>query len=80
MLLLVPGIKGDEMSETTATCSMIAQIESDVAEAKDVLLGVKVLQVFFANKTCGHKGPYLMGDHIMLATLHCCQEYKVGNQ
>jgi hypothetical protein len=75
---LVPSTKHDDTSEENAACSMIAQIESNVAEVKDTLLSAKVLQAFFANKTCGHKDPYLVGDHVMLATLHHCREYKAG--
>jgi hypothetical protein len=77
---LVPSSKGCDTSDEAAACSMIAQIKSDVKEAKDTLLGAKILQAFFANKTRGHEDPYLVGDCMMLATLHRHHEYKAGDR
>jgi hypothetical protein len=50
--------------------SIISQIEGDVAEAKDALLGAKVLQAFYANKSQGPEDAYAVGNKVMLATLH----------
>ena len=58
---------------------MILQIECDVDKAKDALMGTKIMQAFFANKSQGHKDVYLVGDKVMLATLHRCQEFKAGD-
>jgi hypothetical protein len=76
----VQGTASDNMSEGTAACSIIAQIENDVADAKDALLGAKVMQAFFANKSHGPEDCYLVGDCIMHATLHCCRDFKAGDQ
>jgi hypothetical protein len=40
---LVPGTVSEETSETSAARSIISQIEADIAEAKDALLGAKIL-------------------------------------
>jgi hypothetical protein len=77
---LLPSLKNDDTSDANAARSTIAQIESDVAEAKDALLGAKILQAFFANKSRGREDPYLVGDRVMLATLHRRREYKAGDR
>jgi hypothetical protein len=77
---LLPSTKSDDTSEESAACTMIAQIKYDVAEAKDALLGAKILQAFFTNKSCGDEDPYLVGDHVMLTTLHRHWKYKAGDQ
>jgi hypothetical protein len=59
---------------------IIVQLENDVAEAKDVLLGAKIMQAFFANKTCSNEEVYLIGDCVMLATLHHHHNFKAGDQ
>jgi hypothetical protein len=76
---LIPGAVTSDTSEETATCNMITQIEADVDEAKDVLLGTKVMQAFFENRARGHEDVYLVGDKVMLATLHRRQEFKAGD-
>jgi len=58
---------------------MIAQIEADVDEAKDALLGAKIMQAFFANRARGDEDVYLVGDKVMLATLHRRREFKAGD-
>ena len=60
--------------------SVISQLETDVANAKDAFLGAKVLQAFYANRYQGREDAYAGGDKVMLATLHRCQEYKAGNK
>jgi hypothetical protein len=60
--------------------SIIFQIKGDVAEAKDALLGMKVLQAFYANKSQGPEDAYAVGDKVMLATLHRRREYKAGDK
>jgi hypothetical protein len=59
---------------------IIIQLEDDVAEAKDALLGAKIMQAFFANKTCSNEEVYLIGDCVMLATLYHCCNFKAGDQ
>jgi hypothetical protein len=76
---LVPSTKYNDISEENATHSLIAQIESDVTEARDTLLGAKVLHAFFANRSRGHEDAYLVGDRVMLATLYRRREYKAGD-
>jgi hypothetical protein len=41
--LLVPGMVSEETSETSAARSVISQIEADIAETKNALLGAKIL-------------------------------------
>jgi hypothetical protein len=47
----VPGTVSEENSETSAARDIISQIKTDIAKAKDALLGAKILQSFFANKS-----------------------------
>lgn len=77
---LIPGTISDGTSEETAACNMITQIEADVCEAKDALLGAKIMQAFCANKACGPEDVYLVGDKVMLATLHRRREFKAGDK
>jgi hypothetical protein len=77
---LVPGTVNEETSETCAAHSIISQIKADVAEAKDTLIGAKVMQAFFANKNCGHKDTYCVNNRVILATLHCHRKFKAGNK
>src|SRR5882757_2160037 len=63
---LIPGTTNDETSATTVACSIISQIEHDVAEAQDTLVGAKIMQAFFAAKTRGKEDHYLVGDRVML--------------
>jgi len=77
---LVPGTLSVNTSEETVAHSIILQIETDMAKAKNALLGAKILQVFCTNKSCGHKDIYLVGNKVMLATLHHCQEFKAGDK
>src|SRR5882757_1210766 len=76
---LIPGSVTDGTSEETAARKMIAQIEADVDEAKDALLGAKIMQAFFANRARGDEDVYLVGDKVMLATLHRRREFKAGD-
>jgi hypothetical protein len=48
---LIQGTTAEDSSEMAAARSIVIQIENDVAEAKDALLGAKVMQAFFANKS-----------------------------
>jgi hypothetical protein len=68
--LLVQGVVSDDTSEDTAACSIIAQIENDICKAKDALLGAKIIQAFFANKSHGPEDHYVISDCVMLATLY----------
>lgn len=76
----VPGLLTNGTSETPAACSIISQIEADVAEAKDALLGAKILQAFFANKSCGREDTDHVCNQVILPTIHRCHEYKASNQ
>jgi hypothetical protein len=77
---LVPGTVTEETSETCAARSIISQIEADIAEAKDALIGTKVMQAFFANKNHGREEAYCVNDRVMLATLHCRCKFKAGDK
>jgi hypothetical protein len=66
------------MEEITAR-GIISQIEADVADVKDTLLGVKILQAFYSNKSRGREEAYSVGDKVMLATLHRWREFKAGD-
>jgi hypothetical protein len=77
---LVPGIIGEPASVEVTAHSIISQIEGDVAEANNALLGAKVLQAFYANKSQGAEDAYAVGDKVMLAMLHRCREYKAGDK
>jgi flavin-binding protein dodecin len=77
---LVLGTVTKETSETCAAHSIISQIEADIAEAKDTLIGVKVMQAFFANKNRGCEDAYCVNDRVMLATSHCRREFKASNK
>src|ERR1700733_6812555 len=50
---------------------IIAQMDNNVADAKDTLLGTKILQAFYLNKLRGPEDTYALGDKVMLATLNC---------
>ena len=63
-------------SETICTQIVIDQLQTDVTEAKDNLLQVKVFQTHYANLNRSPKIPFAIGDKVMLSTLHCCQEFK----
>jgi len=67
---LFPGLVTEPTSEKLAACSIISQIKADVMDAKDALLGVKILHTFYANRGCGHEDIYAIGDKVMLTTLH----------
>jgi hypothetical protein len=66
---LVPGVIAEPPTEEITDWEMISQIEADITDAKDTLLGAKILQVFYTNKSRGHKDAYTVGDKVMLATL-----------
>lgn len=77
---LVPGIVTEPPAEEKAAREIILQIEADITDAKDALLGVKILQAFYMNKSRGCEDSYTVGDKVMLATLHRCREYKAGDK
>jgi hypothetical protein len=77
---LVLGTVTEETSETCAACSIISQIKAVIAEAKDALIGTKVMQAFFANKNRGREDTYCINDRVMLATLHRHHEFKAGDK
>jgi hypothetical protein len=76
---LVPSHIGEPGMEEITAQDIISQIEADVADAKDALLGAKILQAFYSNKSRGREEAYSVGDKVMLATLHQRQEYKAGD-
>jgi len=55
---------------------IIAQLESDVQQARDSLLAAKVRQAFHANEHRGNEIPYKPGDLVMLSTTHRQRNYK----
>jgi hypothetical protein len=76
---LVPGhVREPGMEEITAW-DIISKIEADIADAKDALLGAKILQAFYSNKSRGREDAYFVGDKVMLATLYRHREYKAGD-
>jgi hypothetical protein len=77
---LMQELLSNSTSETAAAHSIISWIENDIAKAKNTLLGVKVMQAFFTNKSCAHEENYDISNCIMLATLHHHQEFKAGDQ
>ena len=76
---LVPANLPDELRDTEEAHhaqEVIEAIENDVMEAKDNLTQAKVAQAFHANQLRGKEDVFVVGDKLMLSTLHCCNEYK----
>ena len=69
---LIPGTMTVPVAEEITAREVISQIEADVTDAKDALLGAKIMQAFYANKGQGREEAYTVGDKVMLATLHWC--------
>jgi hypothetical protein len=76
---LVPGSPEEPGQEEIMACAIVSEIKANVANAKDALLGSKILQAFYANKSQGPEDAYSVGDRVMLTTLHRRREYKAGN-
>jgi hypothetical protein len=60
--------------------NLIAQINNDVAEAKDCLWLAKAEQAYQANKSRALDDVYEVGDKVMLSTLNRRREYKKKNE
>jgi hypothetical protein len=58
----------------------IKEIQNAEAEAKDNLLQAKVTQAHFANQHQGKDDIFVVGDLVMLSTLHHRQQYKKKNE
>ena len=56
--------------------AMIAQLQNDVADAKDNLLLTKVTQAHLAKSSWADEIVYNVGDKVMLSTFHRRREYK----
>ena len=54
---------------------MIDQINTDIAEAKDNLMVVKIFQVDQANRKCGQEDEYKVNNLVMLSTANRRKEY-----
>jgi hypothetical protein len=77
---LIQEATSEVTSDDAAARSITAQIESDVCEAKDALLGAKIMQAFFTNKSRGPEDRYDISDRVMLATLHHRRDFKAGDK
>jgi hypothetical protein len=65
-----------DKEDTAQALKIISQIETDVAEAKDNLLQAKVFQAHYANLNRSPDIPFVVGDQVMLSTLHRRQQFK----
>lgn len=64
------------ITDSPDPADLIRLIDLNVSEAKDNLLLAKTIQAFHANQRRGPEEHFKKGDKVMLATLHCRQEYK----
>ena len=62
--------------EAVDAVSIIEQVALDVQEAKDTLAAAKVTQAHYAKVHGGVEDIFIIGNHIMLSTLHQHREYK----
>jgi hypothetical protein len=68
-------------SAAPTTEDIVSQIRTDVMEAQDNLLQVKIFQEHYANSTRGNEFVYQVGDHVMLSTFNRRREYhKKGDK
>jgi len=68
-------------SAATTAEDVMAQIRTDVMEAQDNLLHMKIFQEHYANSMWGDKFVCQVGDQVMLSTFNRCQEYcKKGDK
>ena len=74
---IVPSHLSPELrSAGPAAEAMIAQLQNDVADAKDNLLLAKVTQAHLAKSSRADEIVYNVGDKVMLSTFHRRREYK----
>jgi hypothetical protein len=74
---LVPdSLEGLKTREEIDAKNIISQIALDVEEAKDNLLQAKIFQAHYANRHRDAEPKYVVGDKVMLSTLHRRNEYK----
>jgi len=64
------------LTDAAAAQHVISQLKTDVNDAKDNLLEAKVSQAYYVNERRGTEEIYVIGDKVMLSTLHRRQEYK----
>ena len=62
--------------ETLCTQNLITQLQMDIDKTKDNLLQAKIFQTHYANQNTSPEIPFKIGNHVMLSTLHCHQEFK----
>lgn len=83
MPLIMPGILPLELTGTTEAISaenVISRLAEDEAEACDNLLHTKVQQAHFSNVGRGPNNVFIVGDEVMLSTLHRRSQYKNKNE
>ena len=74
---IIPSRLSPELrSAGPAAEAMIAQLQNDVADAKDNLLLAKVTQAHLAKSSRADEIVYNVGDKVMLSTFHQWHEYK----
>jgi hypothetical protein len=76
---LLPATGENLTTEEARAAELIEQLKCDVEDAKDHLLEAKCLQAFYANRDRSPKDSFKIGDHVMLSTLHCQQEFMAGD-
>lgn len=67
-------------SEADSAKAVIETIHLNEIEAQDNLLMAKVHQVHFANEKCGPDDVFVVGELVMLSTLHHRNQYKKKNE
>ena len=74
---LVPeeGATDVEGLDATAATALVERISQNVCEAQDNLLTAKISQAEFANRHRGDEIIYVVGDKVMLSTIHRRREY-----
>jgi hypothetical protein len=74
---LIPPLVPDSLTpittqpdETQHARKLIVNLQTDVNEAKDNLMQMKIFQSFYANQHKSPELPFKIGDEVMLSTLH----------
>jgi hypothetical protein len=77
--LLVPERLTEELADVDSTeraKAVLEQIRLDTEEAKDNLILAKTNQALQANRSRGVDDVFVVGERVMLSTLHCRKEYR----
>jgi hypothetical protein len=80
---LIPTRLSDHTKDTPEgmlAIKIMAELEADVAHAKDCLLQAKIAQSASANSKRSNKDAYAVGDLVLLSTKNCRNEYKKKNE